>query len=232
VRWPGDTREIYRHYRGRVALLTAMMENNVFVTSSHTSGLPGWAYPFTGALDLSPYFLGLALLVALPIFINIISRIRRGSLIFSLPMLWGIGVVYVLVAGSLIGVVIRAASAGTMLADTYYVVAHFSYVARTAAVFAVLAGWYLFFPRMTGFEYSALLGKLHFWLAFLGVNLASFPAYYFGVAGRPQRYADYSQTFARANLVSTVGAMIVACSFVVFLFATGEAIWRKRRAAA
>jgi cytochrome c oxidase subunit 1 len=117
-----------------------------------------------------------------------------------------------------------------MLHDTYYVVAHFHYVLSLGAIFSIFAGWYYWFPKMTGYMYSETLGKLHFWVMFIGVNLTFFPQHFLGLAGMPRRLADYPDGFAGWNLVSSIGAYISAAGVGVFLICMAQAFLAKRRA--
>jgi cytochrome c oxidase subunit 1 len=107
-------------------------------------------------------------------------------------------------------------------------VAHFHYVLSLGAVFAIFAGWYYWFPKITGYMYNETLGKLHFWTMFVGVNLTFFPMHFVGLAGMPRRYADYPDAFAGWNYVSSIGSYISAAGILVFLLCMAEAFMRKR----
>ena len=115
--------------------------------------------------------------------------------------------------------------------DTYYVVAHFHYVLSLGAVFAIFAGFYYWFSKMSGYEYSEWMGQLHFWLTFVGVNLIFFPQHFLGLAGMPRRYADYPDAFAGWNYISSIGSYVAVAGLAVF-FANLIYAFAKKRAAA
>jgi len=112
------------------------------------------------------------------------------------------------------------------------VVAHFHYVLSLGAVFAIFAGFYYWFPKMSGRMYSEFLGKLHFWITFIGVNLLFFPMHFLGLAGMPRRIADYPDAFADWNRIASYGSYIAGAGVILFLFIILHAFVAGKRAAA
>ena len=200
-------------------------------------GFVVWAHHmYTAGLgvDTQAYFLFATLVIAVPTGIKIFSWIATmwgGSIRFDTPMLFAIGFVFLFTVGGVTGVVLANAGIDRALHDTYYVVAHFHYTMSLGALFTLFAGWYYWFPKMSGFMYSEFLGKLHFWLMFIGVNLTFFPQHFLGLAGMPRRYADYPEALAHWNMISSIGSYISALGTVVFFAGILIAFARRQRAA-
>ena len=179
-------------------------------------------------------FVFATMVIAVPTGIKIFSWIATmwgGSIEFKTPMLWAIGFIFLFTIGGVTGVVLANAGMDIAMHDTYYVVAHFHYTMSLGATFGIFCAWYYWFPKMTGYNYSEGLAKVHFWLTFIGVNLVFFPQHFSGVAGMPRRYVDYPDAFAGWNFVSSIGSYISALGLVVFFIVIIQAFMRKEKAA-
>jgi cytochrome c oxidase subunit I len=185
-------------------------------------GFVVWAHHMftTGmSLDTKMYFTAATMIIAVPTGVKIFSWIATmwgGSITFETPMLWAIGFIFLFTVGGVTGVVLANGGIDTYMHDTYYVVAHFHYVLSLGAVFAIFAGFYYWFGKMSGRMYNEFLGKVHFFLMFIGVNTVFFPMHFLGLNGMPRRIPDYTPANADWNYVATVGFMITAASMVVF----------------
>ena len=114
--------------------------------------------------------------------------------------------------------------------DTYFVVAHFHYVLVPGALFSIIAAAYYWLPKWSGRMYNEVLGKTHFWVAFIGLNLTFFPMHFAGLAGMPRRIPDYHMMFADWNMISSIGALIFGASQILFLYIVLDAIFRGKKA--
>jgi len=183
-------------------------------------------------VDTRAYFVVATMVVAVPTGVKVFSWIATmwgGSIEFRTPMLFAIGFIFLFTVGGVTGVVLANAGADVVLHDTYYVVAHFHYVLSLGAVFAIFAGFYYWIPKMTGCPYPEALGKLHFWVMFVGVNLTFFPMHFMGLAGMPRRIPDYPEAFAGWNMVASVGAYISGISILLFLYILYRVFTSKER---
>jgi cytochrome c oxidase subunit I len=184
--------------------------------------------------DTQAYFLAATMIIAVPTGVKIFSWIATmwgGSIEFKVPMLWALGFIFLFTIGGVTGVVLSNAGVDRSLHDTYYVVAHFHYVLSLGAVFAIFAAWYYWFPKITGYMYNETIGKVHFWVTFVGVNVLFFPQHFLGLAGMPRRYIDYPEVFAGWNRVSSYGSYISAFGVLIFLFGVFSAYAKKVKAA-
>jgi len=186
-------------------------------------GFSVWAHHmFTTGAVLLPFFALMTFMIAVPTGVkmfNWIGTMWRGKLRFTTPMLFAVGFLTMFLVGGINGVVMASPPVDFHLQDTYWVVAHIHYVLFGGSVFAIYAGLYYWWPKWTGKMLNEGLGKLHFWLQFVGFNLTFVPMHVLGLLGMPRRVADYlpQVDWDRLNLTATVGAMLIAVSTVPFL---------------
>jgi cytochrome c oxidase subunit 1 len=142
----------------------------------------------------------------------------EGRIRFTTPMLFALGFLSMFVIGGLSGIYLASVPIDIHASDTYFIVAHIHYVLFGGSVFTIFCGIYYWFPKMTGRMYDERLGKLHFWLTFIGFNLTFFPMHYIGLQGMPRRVADYAGRFGDINLFISIASFGLGASTLVFLY--------------
>ncbi|GGR52606.1 aa3-type cytochrome oxidase subunit I [Streptomyces roseolus] len=201
-------------YIGLVAATIAIAGLSVTVWAHHMFA--------TGAV-LLPFFSFMTFLIAVPTgvkFFNWIGTMWKGSLSFETPMLWSIGFLVTFLFGGLTGIILASPPMDFHVTDSYFVVAHFHYVVFGTVVFAMFAGFYFWWPKMTGTMLDERLGKIHFWTLFVGFHGTFLVQHWLGAEGMPRRYADYLQAdgFTALNTVSSIGAFLLGASTLPFFY--------------
>ncbi|PZP87299.1 MAG: cytochrome c oxidase subunit I [Azospirillum brasilense] len=199
-------------------------------------GFVVWAHHmFTVGLDpdTEAYYMVATMVIAVPTGIKIFSWIATmwgGSLRFTTPMIFAIGFIFLFTVGGVTGVMLANSAVDVTFHDTYYVVAHFHYAMSLGALFGVFTAFYYWIPKMSGYMYSETLGKIHFWLFFIGTNLTFFPQHFLGMAGMPRRIPDYPDVYAGYNYWSSIGSYIGGFAALFFLYVVIDMFVRKRPA--
>ncbi len=185
-------------------------------------GFVVWAHHMytTGlSADVKMYFTIATMVIAVPTGIKIFSWIATmwgGSISFKSPMVWAIGFIFLFTVGGVTGVVLANGGIDDNFQDTYYVVGHFHYVLSLGAVTSLFAGFYYWFPKMSGRWHSEFLAHLHFWVFFIGVNMIFFPMHFLGMQGMPRRYPDYNSAYAYWNHFASIGYAVMAASIGIW----------------
>ena len=185
--------------------------------------------PLTGEL----IFMYATMLIAVPTGVKVfnwITTMWKGSMTFETPMLFSIAFVILFTIGGFSGLMLAIAPVDFQYHDTYFVVAHFHYVLVPGAIFSITAAVYYWLPKWSGRMYDETLGRVHFWLAFIGLNVTFFPMHFSGLAGMPRRYADYHPLWADWNMISSVGAFLFGAAQVLFLYIVIRTIVSGRKA--
>lgn len=172
--------------------------------------------PLVGEL----FFMFTTMLIAVPTGVKVfnwVSTMWRGALSFETPMLFALGFVVMFTIGGFSGLMLAMTPIDFQYHDTYFVVAHFHYVLVPGAIYGIISGVYYWLPKWTGNYYSEALGRWHFWLSTLFVNVLFFPMHFVGLAGMPRRIPDYAVQFADFNAIATIGAFGFGFSQLLFL---------------
>ena len=195
-----------------------------------------WAHHmFTVGMPLAGelFFMYSTMLIAIPTGVKVfnwVATMFKGSISFETPMLFAIAFVALFTIGGFSGLMLAIVPADFQYHDTYFVVAHFHYVLVPGSLFGIIAGVYYWLPKWTGNMYDETLGRLHFWLSFISVNLTFFPMHFVGLAGMPRRYPDYALQFADFNAMVSVGAFIFGFTQLLLLFIVIKAIRTGKKA--
>ena len=194
-----------------------------------------WAHHmFTVGMPLGGelFFMYATMLIAIPTGVKVfnwVSTMWESSMTFETPMLFAVAFVILFTIGGFSGLMLAIVPADFQYHDTYFVVAHFHYVLVTGAIFSIMAAVYFWLPKWSGKMYNETLGKWHFWLSTIFVNVLFFPQHFLGLAGMPRRIPDYNIMFADFNMISSIGAFGFGISQLLFAYVVWDCVYNRRR---
>lgn len=202
---------------GRVSMIYAIIAiaGLSFIVWAHhmfTVGLPVVAGLF---------FMYATMLISVPTGVKVFNwtaTIFKGALSFETPMLFALAFIFMFTIGGFSGLMLSLIPADIQYHDSYFVVAHFHYVLVAGALYSLFAGAYYWLPKWTGTMYNETLGKFHFWLSTISINLTFFPMHFVGLAGMPRRIPDYALQFAEFNRISSIASFVFGLSQILFIY--------------
>ena len=201
---------------------TGFISFGLWVHHMFTTGLPNVSLTFFSAAST---------IIAIPSGIQVISwisTIASGKPVYKTPFLFALGFLILFTLGGITGVMVASVPFDMQVHDSYFVVAHFHYVLIGGVTFPIFAALYYWLPKFTGRLFSETLGKWHFWLFFIGFNVTFFPMHIVGLMGMPRRVYTYQAGLGWDiyNMISTIGAFILALGVAVFIY---NFFWMLRR---
>jgi cytochrome c oxidase subunit 1 len=225
----GAVAEVFATFSGRRLFGYAFFVGALLLFTSLSMSV--WAHHmFTTGQVTNRYFATTSTLLAVPAgveYFDLIATLWRGRLRLTTPFLFGLGFLLQFLVGGLTGIWVASPPLDYHVNNSYFVVAHFHYTLFGGSLFGLFAALYYWWPKITGHLLHEGLGKVHFWLTVAGGNLTFFPMFFLGQDGMTRRIADYPDRFATLNLLSSIGAGLIAVSVAVFL--ANVAVSRRRR---
>lgn len=213
---------------GYISMVGAMVVIGVvgFLVRAH--------HMYTSGIDTNTraYFTSATMVIAIPTGIKVfnwMATVWGGSVWLHTPMYFALGFILLFTMGGLTGVLLANAGIDVAPHDTYFVVGHFHYVSSMGAVFAIFAGFYYWFGKITGYQYNEFLGQMHFWVTFIGVNMTFFPMHLLGLAGMPRRIPDYPDMYYSWNIICSLGSIISLCGIILWFYIIYNALLGQSR---